>query len=283
MLEWFKSYLRCRSQREVVGNPYAGGTISDPKCLVRWVPQGSVLGPIIFSLYTTPLGDICRSHHIKFQLYADDQHLYLSFKPTGECSQLECISRPENCISDIRTWMGLNMLKLNDEKTEFVILATHQQVAKISHINIKIGSETVSPVQCVCNLGYFMDSLLKNMTHINKICGQLFSTLWDIQHICSRLDFETTKILVQALVLTKLDYCNSLPAKYQLDKMQRIQNMACWINCNLSKFDHIRTCLADLHWLCIPQRINYKTACLVYKCQHGLAPQYLQELLPSKQ
>ena len=67
--------------------------------------------------------------------------------------------------------MGLNTLKLNDEKTEFVIFSTHQQLAKISHINIKIDSETVSPVQCVCNLDYFMDSLLKNMTHINKICG----------------------------------------------------------------------------------------------------------------
>ena len=71
--EWFKSYLRGRSQRVVVGNPYVGGAISDPKCLVRGVPQGNVLGPIIISLYTTPLGDICRSHHIKFQLYADYQ------------------------------------------------------------------------------------------------------------------------------------------------------------------------------------------------------------------
>ena len=98
VLEWFKSYLRGRSQGVVVGNPYAGGAISDPKCLVREVLQGSVLGPIIFSLYTTPLGDICRYHHIKFQLYADDKQLYLSFKPTGECSQSECISRLENCI-----------------------------------------------------------------------------------------------------------------------------------------------------------------------------------------
>ena len=65
--------------------------------------------------------------------------------------------------------------------------------------------------------------------------------------------------------------------------MQRVQNMACHITCNLAKFDHIRTCMADLLWLYIPQRINYKIACLVYKCQHGLAPQYLEELLPSKQ
>ena len=124
------------------------------------------------------------------------------------------------------------------------------------------------------------------MTHINKICDQLFSTVWDIQHIRSRLDFERTKILVQALVLTKLNYCNSLfagTAKYQLDKMQRVQNTTCHITCNLAKFDHIRTCMADLHWLCIPQRIDYKIACLVYKLQHGCTPQYLQELLPSKQ
>ena len=89
-----------------MGNPYAGGAISDPKCLVRGDQQGNVLGPIVFSLYTTPLGDICRPHHIKFQPYPDDQQLYLSFKPTGEGSQLECIARLENCISDIRDMDG---------------------------------------------------------------------------------------------------------------------------------------------------------------------------------
>ena len=72
-------------------------------------------------------------------------------------------------------------------------------------------------------------------------------------------------ILVQALVLTKLDYCNSLltgAAKYQLDKMQRIQNMACRITCNLAKFDHIRTCMADLHWLCIPRELTNSLPCI---------------------
>ena len=107
----------------------------------------------------------------------------------------------------------------------------------------------------------------------------------NIRRICSKLDHDTTRTIIQALIMSKLDYCNSLllgSASYQLKKIQRIQNMACRIVCNLHQFDHVTPSMHDLHWLMIPQRIQFKIACLMYKCIKGQAPKYLTDLLPSK-
>ena len=80
-LEWFRSYLSGRSQYVAIGDLVMDGALSDSKSLSQGVPQGSVLGPIAFTLYTTPLGDICRAYDILFCLYADDHQVYLSVKP----------------------------------------------------------------------------------------------------------------------------------------------------------------------------------------------------------
>ena len=79
------------------------GGLSDSKSLSQGVPQGPVLGPIAFTLYTTPLGDICRAQDILFHLYADDQQVYLSFKPANKNknAQSQCMTKLQNCIEDI--------------------------------------------------------------------------------------------------------------------------------------------------------------------------------------
>ena len=110
------------------------GVLSDSKSLSQAVPQGSVLGPIAFTLYTTPLGDICRAHDILFHLYADDQQVYLSFKPANKNAQSQCMTKLQNCIEDIRTWMSFNFLKLNDDKTEYIMFGTRHQLAKVLHL-----------------------------------------------------------------------------------------------------------------------------------------------------
>ena len=88
--------------------------------------QGSVLRPILFTLYTCPLGEICRSHGVTYHLYADDQQLYLSFHPSGMSSCVTCLEHLEACIAEIRQWMSMNMLKVNDNKTEFIVFGNQQ-------------------------------------------------------------------------------------------------------------------------------------------------------------
>ena len=108
------------------------GAKSESISLKFGVRQGSVLAPILFTLYTCPLGQIC-ANQVQYHLYADDQQIYLSFKPGlvgAQLAQDDCIHWMERCIEEIRNWMARNMLKLNDEKTKFIIFGTHQQLKK---------------------------------------------------------------------------------------------------------------------------------------------------------
>ena len=122
---------------------------SDPVALTFGIPQRSVLGPILFTLYTSPLGDLCRQHLVEFQLYADDQQVYLSFTPscTNQTAQESCISHLKKCIEHIKIWMYYNLLRFNDNKTEFLVFGTKQQLQKIDNIAIQVGSETILPTE----------------------------------------------------------------------------------------------------------------------------------------
>ena len=122
----------------------------------------------------------------------------------------------------MRQWISSNMLNLNDDKTEFIIFGTRQQLAMTNTIHMCIGDTSVVLVDCVQNLGLFMDKFLKNAYHVNTLVSQLFYTLPSIARICDKLDLESVKTLVLALLISKLDYCNSLlsgSGQCQLDKL----------------------------------------------------------------
>ena len=106
--------------------------------------------------------------------------------------------------------MQTNILKLNDEKTEFIMFGTKQQLSKVPSTSITIGDDSIDSVNQVCSLGYHMDSELRNNIHINKLCQFCYVTLQKIRAIQHKIDQPTCQIIVQALVLSKLDYCNSL-------------------------------------------------------------------------
>ena len=208
-------------------------------------------------------------------------------KPSNTGAKEQCIKQLERCIAEIQKWMAANMLKLNNDKTEFIMFGTKHQLKKTESASTMtmIHNTKVLLVNHICNLGFFMHNTLKNQFHINKLTPSTFNQMLSIRRIHSKLDHDSTKTIIQALVMSKLDYCNSLlleSADYQLNKIQHIQNMACRIVCNLCKFNHGTPSMHDLHWLKIPQRIQFKIACLMYNCINGQAPKYLIDLLPSK-
>ena len=281
ILKWIASYLTSRTQQVLIGD----NTFSDPSQIKCGVPQGSVLGPILFTLFTAPLGEVCRKHGINFQSYADDQQNYLSFKPSDANSLESCKESLEACISDIRKWMRTNKLKLNDDKTEVVLFGTRQQLEKLQNnelVNIKIGNEVIKPAPSARNLGYFMESELKSKVHVAKVCSTAYCTLKNIARVRNLLTPEATKVIVQGLVISKLDYCNILllgVSSNQLNKLQMMQNMGCRVINNLQKFDHVSSAMRDLHWLKIPQRIQFKVLVTIYQCVNGLAPPFVADLL----
>ena len=266
VLKWLGSYLKDRTQAVEIGVPLSGGSRSEFVSLRSGIPQGSVLGPILFTIYTVTMGDICRRHQVQFHLYADDTQIYLPFRPSIPFSKHDCIARIKKCIEEIGIWMTQNLLKLNSDKTEFILFGTQQQLSKVDDISLHISSDTIKPMDHVRNLGFIMDSLLKNGSHVNKITSSCYCKLHDIARIRPSLDTESAQLIVQALVLSNIDYCNSLLAgspRYQLDKLQHIQNMSCWVICNIRKHDHVSSSMKNLHWLKIPERITYKLCLLV--------------------
>ena len=105
-LGWIESYLLDRTQKVKISN-----TESTPVVLTLGVPQGSVLGPILYTLFTSLVGDLCKEHRIDYHSYADDTQNYHSFAPNVPGDQKKCIAILESCVSDIRIWMRTNQFK----------------------------------------------------------------------------------------------------------------------------------------------------------------------------
>ena len=134
-LNWLRSYLTKRNQAIAIGDPLLEGSRSVFVLLNSGILQGSVLGPILFTIYTALIGDTCRNH-IEFHLYADDTQIYLSFKPSISNSKSGCIARIEKCINEINIWMTQNLLKMNSDKTEFILFGTRRQLSKVDDISL---------------------------------------------------------------------------------------------------------------------------------------------------
>ena len=126
VLKWIESYLSDRSQVVVLENEEGETAMSNAVRLSMGVPQGSVLGPLLFTLFTTPLGDICRHYDQVFHLYANDTQLYASFIASSEESRESCMIKINSCVAEISQWMSINLLKLNEDKSEIMFIATHQ-------------------------------------------------------------------------------------------------------------------------------------------------------------
>ena len=118
--------------------------------------------------------------------------------------------------------------------------------------------------------------------HINCLTSNLYYILRKVAHVQHLLNEEATKTIIQALMLSKIGYCNSIyqgAPMYAINKLQRLQNMGCRIIKKLDKYDHITPHLLELHWFKIKEHIVYKVCVLMYKCIKGLVPQYLSEIV----
>ena len=177
-------------------------------------------------------------------------------------------------------WMRSNRLKMNTDKTQLIWIGTRQQLSKVDINEIELQLDTVSFSTSVSDLGVILDNQLKMTNHVAALCRSCFFQLRQIRSIRRSLTSDARKTLVNAFVMSRLDYCNSLCQGINeglLNKLQHVQNADARLVTDTRKYDHITPVLRDLHWLPIRQRIVFKLATMVYKCQHGLCPSYLPE------
>ena len=172
---------------------------------------------------------------------------------------------------------------INDDKTEFLLIGTRKQLAKINTAcSITVGEYDIDPGLCARNLGVWFDSQLNMSMHITKFCNAAFYHLHNIRCIKKYLSRDSLLTLIRAFITIRLDYCNSflygLP-KSQIAKLQRIQNAAARLAMNIGKYSHVTPALYDLHWLPVRARIHFKILVLTFKAIHRLAPPYISDLI----
>jgi hypothetical protein len=276
-LSWFKSYLTGRTYYVVFG----GGT-SSVVYVICSVPQGSVLGPLFFLLYTESLADLVSRHDVRLHSFADDNQLYRHCN-IDEVAQSAAVL--ESCLAAVGHWMSANRLKLNPDKTELMWMGSRNIIRRLHEGGpmLTLGTETVSVASAMRVLGVTFTPDLLLDRHVTLTSAKCFFQLRQLRRVHRFLDVDSTTTLVHAFVTSRIDYCSLLLAnapKAWTDKLQRVLNAAARMVTGTRKYDRGLThILRDkLHWLDIPRRVQYRLCVTVYRCLHGLAPPYLAEM-----
>ncbi|XP_071183951.1 uncharacterized protein [Salvelinus alpinus] len=208
--------------------------------------------------------------------HASKRGLIFSFPPSDN----QVVNRISACLADISVWMTDHHLKLNLGKTELLFLPGKD--CPFHDLAITVDNSIVSSSQSAKNLGVILDNTLSFSTNIKAVTRSCRFMLYNIRRVRPCLTQEAAQVLIQALVISRLDYCNSLlsglPA-CAIKPLQLIQNAAARLVFNFPKFSHVTPLLRSLHWLPVEARIRYKTMVLAYGAVRGTAPPYLQALI----
>jgi len=191
---WFRSHLSGRTQYVRCGSSRSSTTY-----LVCGVPQGSVLGPVLFVLYTFDLVSLIESHSLLPHLYSDDTQVYSSCSPAAVDVLSVTISE---CSADVASWMRSNRLQLNSDKTEVMWCTADRRQHQLPTAALPIDGVPVDPVSSVRDLGIYIDAHLVMQTNVKKTASRCFAVLRQLHQICRYVSTEMFQALVVALVVT---------------------------------------------------------------------------------
>ena len=276
-LDWLASYL---NQRESFVR-YGSGRSLTSRCTVG-VPQGSSLGPLLFTLFIAPLAQVTDSFGVHHHQYADDTQLYIFVNKRDPSVDIPVLER---CTDAIYDWLSHNGLALNPAKSEAIRISVGPPLSNaVSVDTISVAGAPIKLVDSIKSLGVIIDKGLTFNQHVAMICKGCYFHIRSLRHIRASLPDDVAKTVACSIVSSRLDYCNSLlvgMSESNFDKLQRVQNTLARAVTGKRKYDHITPVLTELHWLPIRSRVSYKIATLAYKMRQTGAPAYLASSIPS--
>lgn len=261
--EWFESYLSNRTQSVKINNEIK----SDQMEVNFGVPQGSILGPILFLVFMNDIS--CGDDFMNcMTIYADDVQLLFEDKPEN-INQIKM--NAEQALKNIKNWYGQNGLKVNADKTQCIFIGSKYSRKDIpNEFYIDFDNEKVYPKNIVKSLGVWFDNNLDFDYHVDKLCRSLNGTLRYIHSRKQLLDEKSRHLIIQALIFSKINYCQTVwgkCSKSQRDRVQKCVNFAAKTVCNgnYRKKDHVTPLIERLKWLNIDNRLTLKEIIHVFK------------------
>ena len=267
---WFQSYLEDRVQSVRLGS-----TVSSQRTIKYGVPQGSILGPILFLIYINDMSSFLKEYFII--QYADDTQIILE----GGINEIrELIDRAQIALNEAKLYFQRNGLNVNEQKTQCMFTGSRQLVSLIpSDTVINFGNAVITPSKSVKNLGIYMDQYMLFDIHINYISSKINGILMFLNRIKERFDRETRVIVVQSLVLSIINYCLKvwgLTSQQQIQRVQKLENFAAKVAFgDVRKYDHATPVLRELGWLNINNKISFDICIFTFKVCNKLLPDWL--------
>lgn len=268
-LEWFNSYLSNRQQRTKVNN-----TISDSRAIAVGVPQGSILGPLLFVIYVNDLP--LQVQRCKMVLYADDTAIFYAAKSMEE---VESVLVSE--MNKIEQWLQCNKLTLNASKSKYMLFGTTARINSTQDLHIQVKGTDIKRTSAIKYLGLWLDENLTWSTYIDKLCKNVSRRLSLLSRVRRFIDIKTLNLLYNALVLPKFDYCDVVWSncnQTMSQKLQRLQNRAGRIitGTKLREFSSAKI-RKRLKWTELSARRDFHLSLFTFKCLNDLAPPQLKE------
>ena len=272
-LNWLLSYLSNRLQKVKVN-----GEFSEWKHVINGVPQGSILGPLLFTILVMDIGKCVKNG--KFHQYADDTQLYYSAKVDKID---ETIGYINSDLENINTYSSSNGLRLNHSKSHYIIIGSRANIIKVDKKNIPpitISNNAINRLKEVKNLGIYFDESMSWVRNINKTICKAYASLRALYRLKRFLSIESKTILCESLVLSHFNYCDYLffnLTTVLCSKIQKVQNSCIRFIFNLRKYDrhHITPYLSKLGWLNMKNRRMLHSLVLMFKIDKNIAPSYL--------
>ena len=253
-----------------------GDALSSPYPVHWGVPQGSVLGPLLFIFYTRTLSTVLEEIGVNFQMYADDTLIYFDFQDVDWAK-----SKLDEIFKVIESWMLSKKLKLNISKTALLIISPKliRQTIKDLFGSYRYDSNVITPQTELKYLGVVFDEELNFVTQIDRIVKKTNFALFTMKCIKRYVPRRQLITFMHCFVFSTLDYCNTiylmLP-KYQLGRLQKVINKAARIIFGLKSREPITAYLKRLHWLTIGPRIDFKNILIAWKAEETSEPPYIK-------